>query len=192
MREEPLVLNGLNDRAVTRALSNPNRQRLLDIISKKDYVSTTELLSESNLAWGTLLYHLDILMRASLVGSSLAGKKRVYFRRRGPAPNQLSLEVLVSPNLGRIINALLERAGRCQQEFQAATGLSQRMCSYYLQKLQERGFITREADGNRARYRPTNQLLEAFPMTQVQVGGQQTVTVAAGAPAPSPTILPSQ
>jgi predicted transcriptional regulator len=189
MRDEPLLLNGLNDRAVTRALSNPNRQRLLDIISKKDYVSTTELLSESNLAWGTLLYHLDILMRASLVGSSLAGKKRVYFRRRGPAPNQLSLEVLVSPNLGRIITALLERAGRCQQEFQAATGLSQRMCSYYLQKLQERGFITREADGNRARYKPTPQLLEAFP--QAQAGGAQTVTVSAPAPVTG-TILPGQ
>jgi predicted transcriptional regulator len=37
------------------------------------------------------------------------------------------------------------------------------MCSYYLQKLQERGLITREVDGNRARYHPTPQLLEVFP-----------------------------
>jgi predicted transcriptional regulator len=175
MREEPLVLNGLNDRSVTRALSNPNRQRLLELISGRDYVSTTELLSQSGLAWGTLLYHLDILMRANLVGSSLAGKKRVYFRKKGLAPNQLSLEVMVSPNLGRIINALLERSGRCQQEFQAATGLSQRMCSYYLQKRQERGFIVRQPDGNRARYHPTPQLLEAFP--QAQQASAATVTV---------------
>lgn len=164
MREElTSLLNGLNDRSVSRALSNPNRQKLLEIISQKDYVSTTELLSQSGLAWGTLLYHLDILMRASLIGSTLAGKKRVYYRRRGPSPNQLILEAQVSPNLGRIIRAVLDKSGACQQDYQEATGLSQRMCSYYLQKLQDRGFVNREADGNRARYRPTPQLLEAFP-----------------------------
>lgn len=161
--EASSLLNGLNDRRLNRALSNSNRQRLLDVISSKDFVSTTELLAQSGLAWGTLLYHLDILIRAGLVGSSLAGKKRVYFRRRGPAPNQLSLEALFSPNLRRIIEVLLAQSGRCQHEFQSATGLSQRMCSYYLQKLQERGFVVREADGNRARYHPTPQLTAAFP-----------------------------
>lgn len=170
MRDEPLLFNALNSRAVDRAMNNPNRHRLLDIISAKDYVSTTELLSSSGLAWGTLLYHLEILQRAGLVGSSLAGKKRVYFRRRGPAPNALALEATVSPNLGRIVDALLAKAGRCQQEFQEATGLSQRMCSYYLQKLQERGLIVRQADGNRARYHPTAQLLEAFPQPAMPSG----------------------
>lgn len=164
----------LNDRRAQQALGNPNRQRLLELVSGKDFVSTNELLADSGLAWGTLLYHLDVLMRANLIGTSLAGKKRVYFRKRGPTPHQLSLEALLSPNLGRIIEALLERSGRCQQEFQEATGLSQRMCSYYLQKLTERGFILREADGNRARYRPTPQLAEAFP--QVRAMLQQAPT----------------
>ncbi len=166
MRDETSLLTGLNDRAVSRALSNPNRQRLLEIITQKDYVSTTELLASSNLAWGTLLYHLDILMRANLVGSSLAGKKRVYYRRKVVQPNALSLEAMVSPNLGRVVTAVIAKSGRCQQEFQEATGLSQRMCSYYLQKLQERGFVIRQADGNRARYIPTPRLLELFPSDQ--------------------------
>lgn len=168
VRDATTILNGFNNRAYQRAVSNPNRQRLLDLISEPEYVSTTELLDKSGLAWGTLLYHIDILMRTGLVGTTLAGKKRVYYRKRGPAPNQLALEAQVSPNLGRIIDALLEKRGRCQQEFQSATGLSQRMCSYYLQKLQERGLIVRETDGNRARYHPTEKLLEVYPQVSAK------------------------
>lgn len=163
MLGDPISAITLNDRRLQRAMGNPNRQKLLDLICGKEFVSTTELLAQSNLAWGTLLYHLDILLRANLIGTSLAGKKRVYFRKRGATPHQLSLEALLSPNLRRIIDVLIQNSGRCQHEFQEATGLSQRMCSYYLQKLTERGFVLREADGNRARYRPTPQLAEAFP-----------------------------
>lgn len=188
MRDETSLLIGLNDRRVSSALSNPNRQRLLDLLNAKEYLSTSELLAQSSLAWGTLLYHLDILIRAGLIGSSLAGKKRVYFRRRGAAPNPLSLEALTSPNLGRIIDAIIQQGGRCQHEFQAATGLSQRMCSYYLQKLQERGFVIREADGNRARYHATPRLLEVF-QKPASSAVPQTVPVQT-VPVPGPSMLP--
>lgn len=177
MRDSTLLPGGF-DHGVSRALSNPNRQRLLDIVTSRDYVSTTELLAESGLGWGTLLYHLDILIRAGLVGSSLAGKKRFYFRRRGEAPPQpITLEKLKSPNLSRLIDALLAQRGRCQHELQEATGLSQRMCSYYLQKLQERGFVLRQADGNRARYHPTDRLLTVF--ASAPTGGTEAAASAA-------------
>lgn len=182
--EDPAFANALNDRRVQHAMGNPNRQRLLEIISAKDFVSTTDLLASSQLAWGTLLYHLDILRRANLIGTSLAGKKRVYFRKRGATPHQLSLEALLSPNLRRIIDVLAAGSGRCQYEFQEATGLSQRMCSYYLQKLTERGFVVRQAEGNRARYHPTPQLSEAFP--EIRPGAPLAPAGLASPAAPSP------
>lgn len=186
MLTEPVATKVLNDRRVQRAMGNPNRQRLVQILEARDYVSTTELLAQSNLAWGTLLYHLDILLRANLIGTSLAGKKRVYFRKRGATPHQLALEAQLSPNLRRIINVLVARTGRCQHEFQEATGLSQRMCSYYLQKLTERGFVLRQADGNRARYHPTPQLIEAFPEAKAALVQPTAIPVSFAAHSASP------
>ncbi len=59
------------------ALSDPNRQKILELLKKRE-MSVTEILSSLDITMATLSHHLDILKRADLVSGRRAGQKIIY------------------------------------------------------------------------------------------------------------------
>ena len=59
------------------ALSDPNRQKILEQLKQKE-MSVTEILENLNITMATLSHHLDILKRADLVSGRRAGQKIIY------------------------------------------------------------------------------------------------------------------
>jgi len=59
------------------ALSDPNRQKILDILKKKE-LPASEIGSHLNITLPTLSHHLDTLKRANLVSSRREGQQIIY------------------------------------------------------------------------------------------------------------------
>lgn len=59
------------------ALSDPNRQKILELLKKKE-MSVGEILENLDITMATLSHHLDILKRADLVSGRREGQKIIY------------------------------------------------------------------------------------------------------------------
>lgn len=60
-----------------QALSDPNRQKVLDLLKKKE-MAVSEIASHLNITLPTLSHHLDILKRAGLISPRRDGQKIIY------------------------------------------------------------------------------------------------------------------
>jgi DNA-binding transcriptional ArsR family regulator len=63
--------------AVFKALSDPNRRKILTILKKED-MPVTKILTHFNITMASLSHHLDILKRADLVISERKGQQIIY------------------------------------------------------------------------------------------------------------------
>ncbi|MFC1626812.1 metalloregulator ArsR/SmtB family transcription factor [Patescibacteria group bacterium] len=59
------------------ALSDPNRQIIIDVLKKRD-MTVTDILKHIDVTMPTLSHHLDILKRADLVTSRRDGRYIIY------------------------------------------------------------------------------------------------------------------
>lgn len=59
------------------ALSDSNRQKILDLLKKKE-MTVSEILSHLNITMATLSHHLDVLKRADLISGRRAGQQIFY------------------------------------------------------------------------------------------------------------------
>lgn len=60
-----------------KALSDPNRRKILTILKKED-MSVGEILKHFDITMASLSHHLDILKRARLVISERKGQQIIY------------------------------------------------------------------------------------------------------------------
>jgi len=60
-----------------QALSEPNRQKILDLL-KKGEMSVSEILEHLKVTMPTLSHHLDILKRSDLISSRRDGQQMIY------------------------------------------------------------------------------------------------------------------
>jgi len=60
-----------------RALSDPNRQKILELL-KKDDLAVNDILKRLNITGASLSHHLTILKNADMVSSRRAGQKIIY------------------------------------------------------------------------------------------------------------------
>lgn len=59
------------------ALSDPNRQKILDLLKKQE-MAVTDIGSHLAITLPTLSHHLDILKRTGLISSRRVGQKILY------------------------------------------------------------------------------------------------------------------
>jgi DNA-binding transcriptional ArsR family regulator len=63
--------------AVFKALSDPNRRKILTILKKED-MPVGQILKHFKITMASLSHHLDILKRANLVVSERKGQQIIY------------------------------------------------------------------------------------------------------------------
>ena len=59
------------------ALSDPNRQKILDLLKKKE-LSVGDIGQGLNITMATLSHHLDVLKRANLISGRREGQQIIY------------------------------------------------------------------------------------------------------------------
>jgi ArsR family transcriptional regulator, arsenate/arsenite/antimonite-responsive transcriptional repressor len=60
-----------------QALSEPNRQKILDILKRQE-MPVSDIASQLNITLPTLSHHLDVLKRANLVSARRQGQQIFY------------------------------------------------------------------------------------------------------------------
>ncbi len=77
----------MEDEAVFRALADPSRRRLLDLLFERDGRTLTELESELPMTRFGVMKHLHVLQEARLITTRKVGRERLHYLN--PVPIQL-------------------------------------------------------------------------------------------------------
>jgi len=95
-----------DDDSVFKALADPTRRFLLDLLFKRDGRTLTELESELAMTRFGVMKHLRVLERANLVVTRRAGREKLHFLN--PVPIRMIHDRWIDKYTERRVSALLE------------------------------------------------------------------------------------
>jgi DNA-binding transcriptional ArsR family regulator len=95
-----------DDDAVFKALADPTRRFLLDLLFKRDGRTLTELESELEMTRFGVMKHLRVLEQADVVVTRKAGREKLHFLN--PVPIRMIHNRWIDKYTERRVSALLE------------------------------------------------------------------------------------
>jgi DNA-binding transcriptional ArsR family regulator len=95
-----------DDDSVFKALADPTRRFLLDLLFKRDGRTLTELESELAMTRFGVMKHLRVLERAGVVVTRRAGREKLHFLN--PVPIRMIHDRWIDKYTERYVSALLE------------------------------------------------------------------------------------
>jgi DNA-binding transcriptional ArsR family regulator len=95
-----------DDDSVFKALADPTRRFLLDLLFKRDGRTLTELESELEMTRFGVMKHLRVLERAGVVVTRWAGREKLHFLN--PVPIRAIHDRWIDKYTERRVSALLE------------------------------------------------------------------------------------
>jgi DNA-binding transcriptional ArsR family regulator len=95
-----------DDDSVFKALADPTRRFLLDLLFKRDGRTLTELESELAMTRFGVMKHLRVLERAGVVVTRRAGREKLHFLN--PVPIRMIHDRWIDKYTERRVSALLE------------------------------------------------------------------------------------
>jgi DNA-binding transcriptional ArsR family regulator len=95
-----------DDDAVFKALADPTRRFLLDLLFERDGRTLTELESELAMTRFGVMKHLRVLERAGIVVTRRAGREKLHVLN--PAPIRMIHDRWIDKYTARQVSALLE------------------------------------------------------------------------------------
>ena len=96
----------MEEEAVFRALADPTRRRLLDLLFERDGRTLTELESEMPMTRFGVMKHLRVLEEAGLVVSRKSGREKLHFLN--PVPIRLIHDRWIDKYTERHVAALVD------------------------------------------------------------------------------------
>lgn len=134
-------------------LRNPNRARVYHLIRGRAGLSLADLVRETGMPQVVVRHHLRILEQHRYVAVRGEGRTRLWLALDGSVdPAQAGALVTLKDETRRAVAQALGPGPRSQREIAQATGLSQRLVSYHLARLEEGGLVVSEGSMPR-RYR---------------------------------------
>jgi predicted transcriptional regulator len=142
-------------------LANERRRRVYDELVRQRIVHLRALQREVRMPVGIVVYHLDVLCRAGIVGTLRMGRHRVYFLR-GPELTKGAIDrlALLADPTRRDIARLVMLGRSTQASLRAALDLDRGTVSRQLAKLEKAGLVDRS--GKPAQYAATELLRTWF------------------------------
>jgi len=95
-----------DDDAVFKALADPTRRFLLDLLFKRDGRTLTELESELEMTRFGVMKHLRVLERAGLVVTRRSGREKLHYLN--PVPIRMIHDRWIDKYAERRVSALLD------------------------------------------------------------------------------------
>ena len=102
----PILASVHDDDRVFRALADPTRRFLLDLLFTRDGRTLTELESELEMTRFGVMKHLRVLEEAGLVVARRSGREKLHFLN--PVPIRLIHDRWIDKYTARRVSALLE------------------------------------------------------------------------------------
>lgn len=142
-------------------LENPLRDDILGVVEQTPGISASELGRRMSCGWGTLVYHLTVLERMSLVSSAREGRhKRFFVQGRINYSDKGAVGLLANASARVLLDAVRESPGLIQRDLSRRLGLSAGTIAWHMERLEQGGLIMRAEEGRVVRYYPTQKLLD--------------------------------
>jgi len=140
------------------ALFLDTRQRIFNLIEQNPGLHFREIQRRTNLAVGSLQYHLDYLVKKNLIKIEKRGKFTRYYTSGGPqlGESQATMSLLRQESLRKIVIFLLTNRRVNNTKIADALGLSPSTVSWHLEKLTTAGIIEKKRKGRKIFYKLVN------------------------------------
>lgn len=125
-------------------LRNENRARIYDLVAGHGGISVGEIGAQAGLARMVVRHHLAMLEAHRLVACRKRNGRRYYFLVRDVAnPRTSEMQLALKDETRRRLALAVATAasGLTQRDLEATTGLSQRLLSYHLARLESVGLV---------------------------------------------------
>ncbi|MFO8019632.1 MAG: hypothetical protein R6U96_13480 [Promethearchaeia archaeon] len=149
------VDKGSHRLSLEEVLENENRSTIIDLILENPGVHFNELLRETELSPGNLVWHLDILEKYEIIGKKHISNYVVYFPyyQKNPISN-LDLKLRKSELTLKVLELIEEKPGLWNNKMADIFDVDHKTTKYHLDKLMELNLIFAEKDGRKKKYYP--------------------------------------
>ncbi|MBN1941635.1 MAG: winged helix-turn-helix transcriptional regulator [Candidatus Diapherotrites archaeon] len=140
------------------ALLLDSRQRIYNLIDQNPGLHFREIQRRTNLAVGSLQYHLDYLVKKHLIKIEKRGKFTRYYAVMGLqlGEAQTTMSLLRQESLRKIVIFLLTKKRVNNTRISKALALSPSTVSWHLDKLVDSGVVEKKRRGRKIFYKLTN------------------------------------
>ena len=147
-------------------LMNPQRQLILQYLSKYPCNHMNGIVRDLGLSYPTVKWHIDLLVKQEFVSYKNVGNKNVYFPYNMIADKDIELFTFLNKDKARILYlTLVKKPGLTQKEICKLSKMSNRTVISYLNDLEKYAFIKVRKDGIFRKYYPTsliNDLMDSY------------------------------
>jgi len=128
--------------SIEDVLENENRSKIIDLIIESPGIHFNELLRQTDLSPGNLVWHLDILETYHIIGKKNVGQYLVYFPLHDHNPmSNIDIKLAKSDTTLQILNLIEESPGTYANEIAEKLDLDHKTVKYHIEKLKENKLI---------------------------------------------------
>jgi len=132
---------------------NEVRERIFAQIKATPGLCASELARLAGVAWGTTIYHLDVLEQTRMATSIREGRHRRYFENGAVlTTSKETISLLRNPVTSSVAERVRGSPGLTQKDLASATGLSPQALHWHLARLVGAGLVRKERQGRVVRH----------------------------------------
>jgi len=149
------IEKGAHRLSLDEVLENENRNKIIDLILNEPGIHFNELLRNTGLAAGNLVWHLDILQTYKIIGKKRVGNFIAYFPyyQKNPISN-VDLKLQKSKLTLKILEMIEQEPGIWNNLITKKFKVDHKTIHYHLNKLNELGLIKLEKEGRKNKIFP--------------------------------------
>jgi predicted transcriptional regulator len=149
------IEKGAHRLSIEDVLENENRGKILELILNEPGIHFNELLRQTGLAAGNLVWHLDILETYKVIGKKRIGRYIAYFPyyQKNPISN-LDLKLSKSKLTLEVLEMIESEPGLWNSAITRRMKVDHKTINYHVEKLKELGLIILRKEGRKKKIYP--------------------------------------
>jgi DNA-binding transcriptional ArsR family regulator len=137
----------------SEVFENEVRERIFQAIKASPGRSASDLAKDANVAWGTTIYHLDVLEQTRMVTSIREGRHRRYFENGAAlSTTKETVALLCNRVTATVAQRVRESPGLTQKDLASATEMTPQALHWHLTRLVGAGLVRKEREGRVVRH----------------------------------------
>lgn len=149
--------------SIEDVLENENRSNIIDFIIDSPGIHFNELLRETDLSPGNLVWHLDVLETYHIIGKKNVGQYLVYFPLYDYNPmSNIDIKLAKSDTTLQILNLIEENPGTYGSEIAEKLNLDHKTVNYHVEKLKEINMVETKKVGRKKLLYPHLNINDAY------------------------------
>jgi predicted transcriptional regulator len=154
---------GCHRLSLDEVLENQNRSKIIDLILENPGIHFNEILRETELSPGNLVWHLDILEKYKIISKRYMENYVLYFplNQKNPISN-LELKLQKSELTLKILKIIKQDPGVWNSLITKKLKINRKTIAYHIKKLKDLELIEEKREGSKKKIYPTDNVDDIF------------------------------